>query len=103
MRFDKFHLDAYLDGLLLAYRHIDKPGVIGFIGSVCGQNNVNIAHMALGREKAEPGGDALAVLNLDNEPSAEVLKEMAENGAVTSVQLIRLPKAGQPLPWLGGK
>lgn len=103
VRFDKFHLDAYLDGLLLAYRHIDKPGVIGFIGSVCGKNNVNIAHMALGREKAEPGGDALAVLNLDNEPSAEVLKEMAANGAVTSVQLIRLPKAGEPLPWLGGK
>ncbi|HTN00241.1 MAG TPA: NAD(P)-dependent oxidoreductase, partial [Planctomycetaceae bacterium] len=103
VRFDKFHLDAYLDGLLLAYRHIDKPGVIGFIGSVCGKNNVNIAHMALGREKAEPGGDALAVLNLDNEPSADVLKEMAENGAVTSVQLIRLPKAGEPLPWLGGK
>lgn len=103
VRFDKFQLDAYLDGLLLAYRHIDKPGVIGYIGTVCGKNNVNIAHMALGREKAEPGGDALAVLNLDNEPSAEALKELAAFPAVTNVQLIRLPRAGEPLPWLGGK
>lgn len=103
VRLDKFQLDAYLDGLLLAYRHIDRPGVIGYIGTVCGKHSVNIAHMALGREKAEPGGDALAVLNLDNEPSPEVIKEMAANGAVTSVQLIRLPKAGEPLPWLGGR
>ena len=99
VRLDKFQLEAYLDGLLLLYRHIDKPGVIGFIGTVCGQQGVNIAHMALGREKQEAGGDALAVLNLDNEPSAEVLAEIARNEAVTGVQLLRLPKAGAPLPW----
>ncbi|MBC8116502.1 MAG: ACT domain-containing protein, partial [Candidatus Saccharimonas sp.] len=100
VRLDQFHLDAYLDGLLLLYRHIDRPGVIGYIGTVCGKRGVNIAHMALGREKNEPGGDAIAVLNLDNEPDAATLAEVAQNQAVTGVQLVKLPKAGEPLPWL---
>lgn len=103
VRIDQFHLDAYLDGLLLLYKHIDKPGVIGFIGNICGKHNVNIAHMALGRERNEQGGDAIAVLNLDNEPDAATLTEVAEHKAVTSVQLIKLPKAGEPLPWLVSK
>lgn len=100
VRIDQFHLDAYLDGLLLLYKHIDKPGVIGFIGTICGKHSVNIAHMALGRERNEPGGDAIAVLNLDNEPDAATLAEVSEHKAVTGVQLIKLPKAGEPLPWL---
>ncbi|MBM4076055.1 MAG: ACT domain-containing protein, partial [Planctomycetes bacterium] len=99
VRLDQFHLDAYLDGLLLLYRHIDRPGVIGYIGTVCGKYGVNIAHMALGREKNEPGGDAIAVLNLDNAPDAETLSEVSQNPAVTGVQLVVLPKAGEPLPW----
>ena len=100
VRVDQFHLDAYLDGCLLLYKHIDKPGVIGFMGNICGQHQINIAHMALGRERNEPGGDAIAVLNLDNEPDDETLAEVSAHQAVTSVQLVKLPKAGEPLPWL---
>ena len=100
VRLDQFHLDAYLDGPLMLYRHIDRPGVIGFIGTICGKRGVNIAHMALGREKNEPGGDAIAVLNLDNQPDADTLLEVSQNPAVTGVHLVVLPKAGEPLPWL---
>lgn len=102
VRVDQFHLDAYLDGLLLIYRHRDMPGQIGFIGTVFGKHGVNIAHMALGRETDKPGGPSLAVLNLDNEPSAESLKEVASHHDVSGVQLVRLPAAGAPLPWLVG-
>ena len=100
VRLDQFHLDAYLDGLLLLYRHVDRPGVIGYIGTACGEHNVNIAHMALGRERNEPGGDAIAVLNLDNEPDAATLAEVGKHPSVISVELVKLPKAGEPLPWL---
>jgi D-3-phosphoglycerate dehydrogenase / 2-oxoglutarate reductase len=100
VRLDQFQLDAYLDGLLLVYRHIDRPGVIGYVGTVTGKHNVNVSHMALGREKNEPGGEAIAVLNLDNEPTAATLAEIRANTAVTGVELVRLPKAGTPLPWL---
>jgi D-3-phosphoglycerate dehydrogenase / 2-oxoglutarate reductase len=102
VRLGNFHLDAYLDGLLLIYRHRDVPGLIGFIGTILGKHRVNIAHMALGRERNEPGGDSIAVLNLDNTPSAETLDELAKHPDVQGVELVRLPPAGAPLPWLVG-
>jgi D-3-phosphoglycerate dehydrogenase / 2-oxoglutarate reductase len=100
VRLGNFHLDAYLDGLMLIYRHRDVPGLIGFIGTILGKHKVNIAHMALGRESTEPGGDSIAVLNLDNAPSAETLDELAKHAEVQGVELVRLPPAGAPLPWL---
>lgn len=99
VRLDQFHLDAYLDGLLLLYKHTDQPGVIGYIGTICGKHGVNIAHMGLGRVRNEPGGASIAVLHLDNELSAEALAEVAQHEAVQSVQLLKLPPAGAPLPW----
>ncbi|HEY3966763.1 MAG TPA: phosphoglycerate dehydrogenase [Planctomycetaceae bacterium] len=102
VRLGPFGLDAYLDGMLLIYKHRDVPGLIGFIGTVFGRHQVNIAHMALGREKHEPGGDAVAVLNLDNEPSAEALEEVRKHPEVTGIEVVKLPAAGSPLPWLVG-
>ncbi len=101
VRLGEYQLDAYLDGLMLIYRHLDVPGLIGAIGTTFGRHRVNISHMALGREKDEPGGDAVAVLNLDSEPSAEALDDVSSHPDVTGVQLVRLPPTGAPLPWLG--
>ena len=100
VRMGKFSIDAYLDGMMLIYRHRDVPGLIGYIGQICGRHHVNIAHMALGRLQNSPGGDSVAILNLDNEPSSEVLDEIKKHPEVTGVELVKLPKAGAPLPWL---
>jgi D-3-phosphoglycerate dehydrogenase len=102
VRLGQFGLDAYLDGTLLIYKHRDMPGLIGYIGTIFGKHQVNIAHMALGREKNEQGGDAVAVLNLDNEPSIEALNEVRQHAEVTGVEVVKLPAAGAPLPWLVG-
>jgi len=98
VRLGPFSLDAYLDGILLIYGHQDVPGQIGFIGTIFGRHGVNIAHMALGR--TQPGGDAVAVFNLDNEPSAEALAEVRANRHAQRVEVVRLPPAGAPLPWM---
>ncbi|QDU79024.1 D-3-phosphoglycerate dehydrogenase [Polystyrenella longa] len=101
VRLGEFQMESYLDGNLLVYRHLDVPGLIGYIGTICGKHNVNIANMALGRAKKEPGGDSVAVLNLDSAPSDEVIQEIAGHEHVQGVELLRLPPAGAPLPWLG--
>lgn len=98
---DGFQLDAYLDGCLLIYRHRDVPGLIGYVGTICGKNNLNIGHMSLGRGQDEPGGDSIAVINLDAKPSPEVLEEIRNHPDVTGVDIVQLPEAGAPLPWLG--
>ncbi|MEZ6047029.1 MAG: phosphoglycerate dehydrogenase [Planctomycetaceae bacterium] len=101
VRLGEFQMESYLDGNLLVYRHLDVPGLIGYIGTICGKHNVNIANMALGRQKNEPGGDSVAVLNLDSAPSEEVIKEIASHEHVQGVELLRLPPSGAPLPWVG--
>lgn len=103
VRMGKFSIDAYLDGTMLIYSHRDVPGLIGYIGQICGRHQVNIAHMALGRLQNSPGGDSVAILNLDNEPSQEVLDEIKKHPEVTGVELVKLPKAGAALPWLVSK
>src|SRR5258708_7045861 len=45
VRLGQFGLDAHLDGTLLIYRHRYLPGLIGFIGTVFGRHQGNIAHM----------------------------------------------------------
>ncbi|APZ91182.1 phosphoglycerate dehydrogenase [Fuerstiella marisgermanici] len=102
VKLDKYCFEAFLDGVLLVYRHRDVPGLIGYIGTILGKHNVNIANMALGRQTNQPGGDSVAVLNLDSEPSAEALAEVLEHAEVSGVDIVRLPPAGASLPWVGG-
>ncbi len=97
---DDRRLEAYLDGRLLVFRHHDVPGIIGAVGTIFGRHNVNIAQMAVGRDA--PGGEAVGVLNLDEEPSAEALAEVRQLPAITSAIVIRLPPAGQLPSWLQG-
>ncbi|MEM9700991.1 MAG: phosphoglycerate dehydrogenase [Planctomycetota bacterium] len=98
IRLDGFHLDAFLDGTLLIYRHRDVPGLIGFIGNLLGGEGVNIADMSLGRGSDVPGGDSVAVLHVDQTPSDEALKKIADHPEVTGVRAVALPARGEALP-----
>ena len=102
IRLDGFHLDAFLDGTLLIYRHRDVPGLIGFIGQLLGREGVNIADMSLGRGGDEPGGDSVAVLHLDQPPSEAAMKEIADHAEVTGVRTVALPPRGAALPGVLG-
>lgn len=101
VRLGRYPLEAFLDGVLLIYRHRDVPGLIGFIGSILGRHSVNIANMGLGRQYNKPGGDSVAVLNLDSEPSQEAINEILEHVEVTGVEIVRLPDADVHPVWLG--
>ncbi len=95
----KYHLDAYMDGTMLLFTHRDVPGLIGFIGTLFGKHGVNIAQMTVGRQ--QPGGEAIAVLNLDGPPPEEALREIKAHPQISSVSVVKLPPAGQMPPWFG--
>jgi D-3-phosphoglycerate dehydrogenase len=97
---DGYRLEAFLDGWLLVFTHKDVPGIIGGVGTVFGQHNVNIAQMAVGRAGEAPGGEAVGILNLDAEPPAASLEAVRELPAITSATVIHLPKAGELPSWL---
>jgi D-3-phosphoglycerate dehydrogenase len=65
------NLDAELSEHMLYLTNEDKPGFIGALGTTLGEAGVNIATFHLGR--AVPGGDAIALVALDEEITPEVL------------------------------
>ena len=91
-------LEAYLDGVLLVFTHQDVPGIIGRVGNAFGGLGVNIAQMTVGR--SAPGGDAIGVLNLDQEPSPEAVAAVLACPGVRSARVVKLPPAGQLPFWL---
>ncbi|HEY7328949.1 MAG TPA: phosphoglycerate dehydrogenase [Gemmataceae bacterium] len=93
------HLDSFLDGVMLLFTHRDVPGLIGFIGTIFGKHQVNIAQMTVGRQQA--GGEAIAVLNLDSLPPEAALKEVQAHPQISSLSVVKLPPAGQMPPWFG--
>jgi D-3-phosphoglycerate dehydrogenase len=94
-----YHLDAYMDGVMLLFNHRDVPGLIGYIGTIFGKHKVNIAQMTVGRQV--PGGEAIAVLNLDTPPPEEALREVRGHPQISDVQVVKLPGTGQLPSWFG--
>ncbi len=92
-----YHLDTYIDGILLLFTHHDVPGLIGYIGTIFGKHSVNIAQMTVGRQV--PGGEAIAVLNLDSDPPEEALKEVRSHPQISSLCVVKLPRAGEMPSW----
>src|SRR6516162_5408626 len=94
-----YRLDTYIDGILLVFTHRDVPGLIGYIGTIFGKHQVNIAQMTVGRQ--QPGGEAIAVLNLDSQPPEEALREVRSHPQISSLSVVKLPPAGQMPAWFG--
>jgi D-3-phosphoglycerate dehydrogenase len=85
---DGFHLEAVPHGHLLVMRNRDVPGVIGSVGTILGQNGVNISRFHLGRHA--PGGEAMAVIEVDAPLNKETLQALRGLDHVISAQPIEL-------------
>jgi D-3-phosphoglycerate dehydrogenase len=78
------NLDAEVGQHMLYTTNNDTPGMIGLLGTICGKNNVNIANFSLGRDA--PGGNAIAMLYLDERIPDHVLEELRINKAIVSAK-----------------
>jgi D-3-phosphoglycerate dehydrogenase len=68
-------MDARLAPNMLYITNRDKPGLVGALGTILGNAGVNIATFHLGR--AEEGGDAIALIEVDGTPPEKVLNDIA--------------------------
>ncbi|MET0600088.1 MAG: phosphoglycerate dehydrogenase [Mesorhizobium sp.] len=86
------NLDAEVGQHMLYTTNADAPGIIGLLGTVCGDNGVNIANFQLGRNR--PGGDAIALLYLDAPFPEEVLAQVRAHKAIRSAKPLHFDVAG---------
>ena len=99
---DGIDIEAPLHGTLVVIRNHDVPGVIGRIGTILGEQGLNIANFALGRGadtvqtsrvQRVPQGQALAVVQIDaqsNQQANSALEALRKVEAVASARLVEL-------------
>ena len=80
-----YMLDLIPKGTMILFRNTDIPGVIGDVGHIIANNNINISDFRLGRDK---GTQALAVIKVDGIVSEKLLKELSELDACLSVSFV---------------
>ena len=85
---DNFPMETVPEGDMLVLMNNDKPGVIGGIGTLLGQNGINIARMQFGREKQ--GGLAMSVVSIDSAVSDELMGKIRKLPNVLSVKLVKI-------------
>ncbi len=88
VKIDDYTVEIVPEGNMLVMSNNDKPGVIGSIGAIMGNNNINIARMHFGRESA--GGRAISVVNIDSSISDELLEEIRHLPNILKVKVITL-------------
>ncbi|HEX2771398.1 MAG TPA: phosphoglycerate dehydrogenase [Micromonosporaceae bacterium] len=85
---DGFDLELTTEGILLFFRYVDRPGVVGAIGSILGEAGVNIAAMQVARREA--GGEALMTLTVDSAIAPDLLDSAADAIGATAASAVDL-------------
>ena len=88
VRLDGYDVDMIPEGFMLVALHIDKPGIIGKVGTLLGDKGINIAAMHVGRKKA--GQRAIMVLNVDSEIPAAIMSDIVKIDGIESATLVKL-------------
>jgi len=88
VRMDSYPVDFAPAGHMLVSIHIDKPGMIGRVGTLLGERGINIGGMNVGR--LQRGGRSVMVLSVDNPIPPEVMDEIRQIDGITSATLVEL-------------
>ena len=86
VRLGKIYMDAIPEGYMLIIRNHDQPGVIGNIGTLLGQHNINIGRFQLGRRD----GQALCMVNIDTPMSDDIINQIHALPNIISVCQVKL-------------
>jgi D-3-phosphoglycerate dehydrogenase len=83
-----YKLDFEPSPYVIALQNIDKPGIIGRIGTLLGKNGINIAAMQWSRSRK--GEKAVSFVSVDQEVSEEVLAQLQKTDGVLKASMIKL-------------
>lgn len=85
---NSFHVETVPQGYMLLVNNRDVPGIVGRVGTILGDNKINIAGMTFGRDT--PGGQAMTLLNIDSSVPDSVLQEIKRAPNILDAKLIKL-------------
>lgn len=88
VKINDFYLEAVPEGYILLLHNRDVPGVVGAVGTLLGEERINIAGLQLGREAA--AGMAISLIHVDEPVPAPVLERLRKSPNIVSADLIEL-------------
>jgi len=88
VRVNNVYVETNPNGFMLFINNNDKPGIVGAVGTILAENNINIASITLGREAA--GKLAISVVNVDSEVSTAVIEKIKKMPNILFVKLIKI-------------
>jgi D-3-phosphoglycerate dehydrogenase / 2-oxoglutarate reductase len=74
---------------MVFFQYVDRPGIIGRVGTILGEHGINIATMDVGRQGQ--GMEALMCLTVDTEVPPHVLEHIAQEIEAGSIRAVTLP------------
>ena len=86
VRINDFRVDVDPHARLLICPHTNRPGVIGTIGSLLGNNKINISAMEVGQTEKE--GTNLMILTVDNDIPANLLSALKALDGIFDAKLV---------------
>ena len=81
-----YDLDMAFAPVMAFFRYVDRPGVVGIVGTLLGEASVNIANMQVGRQTV--GGEALMGLAVDSPIPQDVLEGIVAKAGLRDARLI---------------
>jgi len=89
VQLNRYRVDLPAKGNWLLARHRDQPGMVGKVGTLLGDSDVNISGMQVGRLTAR-GDDSIMILIVDDPIREEVLDRVRGIPGVGKTQLVSL-------------
>lgn len=87
VKWGNFDVEAQLGGTTLVVTSLDKPGVIGFLGTTLGNASINVSRVHVGLASE---GHAISIWSLDQAIGAGVLDEIRRSANVTKAIVVHL-------------
>ena len=86
---DQYNLDLVAEGYYLYFRNTDRPGIVGKVGTLLGENGVNIANFELSRVK-DKGSEAVSFVLVDDPITQDVLSKIMNIDGIIEAKAIKL-------------
>ncbi|MDX1639086.1 MAG: phosphoglycerate dehydrogenase [Balneolaceae bacterium] len=85
---DGFGIELRLEGDILMYKNIDKPGMLAAVSGALAEQDINIASLSLGR--TQKGSQAITAVSVDKKLTDEELKPILDLDGVDGLRYISL-------------
>ncbi|MBC7545503.1 MAG: phosphoglycerate dehydrogenase [Candidatus Sericytochromatia bacterium] len=85
---DDYSVNTVPSPFLLLAPHQDQPGMVGILGTILGESNINIAGMQVGRLQAR--GQAVMVVNIDEPMSKELVDRLSKTPGFHEAKVVKL-------------